>query len=360
MKTDVNEKEIDEAELAAKEHALVSKGVTYLEPNAIRWMNKRRANSGNSAPTTHIPPARALQLRAIFKGLDFDQSESLEIDELKEAVEYVAASDTSSDPVFKDTRKIIKFFKSMDTDGNGNVDFQEFLAGMTGTNDKEEDQNQSEKLQQAFFDFANKHRRQKILESVQVKNNKDVEKYQQFMTLFSINYFKDEYYNETVAEKIERIKRDAKKDAAIINNEAHQKARKNEFARARTAAMQIESERLQKLPVQLRGRSQATSFALKSGNVDDAEYIARKIDSDFNKSLSQYSLHNERTYVPSGTKSTSLKSLRLFAMSEAQNNKINRISSFSSLPVLPPVSIKERQNASQAKAAARRAGASKK
>ena len=35
------------------------------------------------------------------------------------------------------------------------------------------------------------------------------------MTLFSINYFKDEHYNETVTGKIERIKKEAKRDAAI-------------------------------------------------------------------------------------------------------------------------------------------------
>ena len=64
-------------------------------------------------------------------GLDVDGSGSIDLKELREAVSYVAANDTSKDPIFKDPQKLIEFFNSMDTDGNGAVDFNEFLTGMT-------------------------------------------------------------------------------------------------------------------------------------------------------------------------------------------------------------------------------------
>jgi hypothetical protein len=324
-------------EQKAQEMALLSKNVSLLDTNAIRWMNKRKPRISQSV-VTHIPPARALELRSIFKGLDFDNSGTLEIDELKQAVEYVAAADKSGDPVFKDPKKIISFFRSMDADGNGNVDFNEFLNGMTSTADpSSEGANASEKLQDAFFSFANKHRRQKILDNVQVVDNRDVEKYKMFMTLFSINYFKDEHYNESVAEKIDRLKREAKRDAAVINSEGHQKARKREFSRSREAAMLFEQEKSQYISADRYARANATLGALEQSHIADAHFIASKIDRQIRRNASLTNLRNQKTFVPNSLGTTSMKTMRLFAINEAQSAKLNRTSSFSSIPILPPV-----------------------
>ena len=81
---------------------------SYLSADAIRWMNKRRPGAGTSS-TMHILPSRALQLRQIFKGLDFDNSGSIDIEELKEAVNFVARKDKSSDKVIQDPKKVCKF-----------------------------------------------------------------------------------------------------------------------------------------------------------------------------------------------------------------------------------------------------------
>ena len=78
---------------------------SYLSADAIRWMNKRRPGAGTSS-TMHILPSRALQLRQIFKGLDFDDSGSIDIEELKEAVNFVARKDKSSDKVIADPKKV--------------------------------------------------------------------------------------------------------------------------------------------------------------------------------------------------------------------------------------------------------------
>jgi hypothetical protein len=76
---------------------------SYLTPDALRWMNKRRANAGSSV--AHITPSRALQLRAIFRGLDFDGSGEISLDELKEAVQYVADADDGGEPLFHNVCK---------------------------------------------------------------------------------------------------------------------------------------------------------------------------------------------------------------------------------------------------------------
>eukprot|EP01035_Chromulina_nebulosa_P036041 gene36041-48498_t len=66
--------------------------MTFLSPEAIRWMNKRKP-SASYGGAAHILPSRALQLRSIFKGLDVDGSGSIDLNELRDAVGYVAAND---------------------------------------------------------------------------------------------------------------------------------------------------------------------------------------------------------------------------------------------------------------------------
>jgi hypothetical protein len=107
--------------------------VSFLTPEAISWMNKRRPNASNMKK--HVNPSRVLQLRAVFNGLDFDGSGELTLEELKEAVDFVSKNNDGGPPIFEDPEKMKQFFKDMDTDGSGAIDFQEFLVGMTSTGD---------------------------------------------------------------------------------------------------------------------------------------------------------------------------------------------------------------------------------
>ena len=68
--------------------------VSYLSADSVRWMNKRRPKGG-SAAAVHVLPSRALQLSHIFKGLDFDDSKTIDIEELKVRKRYLpSASET--------------------------------------------------------------------------------------------------------------------------------------------------------------------------------------------------------------------------------------------------------------------------
>jgi len=189
-------------------------------------------------------PSRALQLRSIFKGLDLDGSGSIDLKELKAAVEYVCQHDTSADPIFKDPTKLIDFFISMDTDGNGAVDFNEFLAGMTaeGTSGTGGGDAGHEALQQIFYDFANKHRRQRLVDRVSSDRVSDLDKLDDMMKLFGISYFKDENYNETVEERIIRVTAEAKRDMKMMLSGPQKVIRRHEVMRAREASMILDNK----------------------------------------------------------------------------------------------------------------------
>lgn len=82
--------------------------ISFLSADAVRWINKRQ-HASNGVVGARVMPARALQLREIFQGLDFDNSGSIDISELKEAIEYVAKSSAAGDtPMLKDPEKLSK------------------------------------------------------------------------------------------------------------------------------------------------------------------------------------------------------------------------------------------------------------
>lgn len=150
--------------------------VSFLTPEAFGWMNKRRPNAKSSAAKEHIPPSKALMLKQIFRGLDFDGSGEISLDELKEAISYVAGNHLEGEkPIFDDVEKITKFFEAMDTDGSGAVDFNEFLVAMTSQG-KDSASTDMNRMQHAFKDFAKKHRRQKLIDRLEDKTLDDLDR----------------------------------------------------------------------------------------------------------------------------------------------------------------------------------------
>ena len=132
-----------------------------------------------------------------------------------------------------------QFFDAMDTDGSGTVDFQEFLLAMTsqgGGNGKN-----NERLQQAFFEFANKHRRQKLLETLSDSSLSDLQRLEEGRKLFAINFFKEEGQSaHTVEDQIKKIIRDAKKERRELHADSW-KERQKELVRCRKAAIYFKS-----------------------------------------------------------------------------------------------------------------------
>jgi hypothetical protein len=179
---------LSEEDIKKHEEAQNRRAFTYLSGDAVRWMQKRKPKASSSA-SSFIPPQRVLQLRSIFRGLDFDGSGEIDITELKDAVKYVAQADAGGGkPMIENPDEIVSLFESMDIDGNGSVDFDEFLLGMTSSGAG----NVSGKMANAFFDFANQHRRQQIVDKINDTKSDPLSRYDELRKLYNMQYLKAE------------------------------------------------------------------------------------------------------------------------------------------------------------------------
>ena len=81
---------IQEEEDGGGDEMVNNKSVSFLSSDAISWMNKHRPRAMNGlAQQSHLTPAQALHYRSIFKGLDFDGSGGISLEEMEEAISYV-------------------------------------------------------------------------------------------------------------------------------------------------------------------------------------------------------------------------------------------------------------------------------
>lgn len=228
-----------QVEIQKQEEMMNRRAFSFLSGSQVRWMSKRKPNASNSAKT-YIPPSRVLQLRSIFKGLDFDGSGEISLQELKDAVSYVAASKTGTGPpLIKDPVGISKLFESMDIDGNGVVDFEEFLLGMTA-NSADGDASAVKDvagMQQAFYEFANQHRRQMIIDKMKDESVPVTERYDEFRKLYAIKFIKEDASGGVSTEDlIKQAKRDAAQEKGEMAS-ASRVIRQREIARSRAAGI---------------------------------------------------------------------------------------------------------------------------
>ena len=142
--------------------------ITTLSTDTIRWIKRRRVmEAKHRVAITHF---REGQLREIFDGLDFDSTGIIDLAELKNAVQY--AEDElkgKKGPSFKD---VAKMFDAMDEDGNGEVDYHEFMISMTGSSKSFIDQASEqdvEKLRAKFKEYAIKKKREYFVKAIDDK-----------------------------------------------------------------------------------------------------------------------------------------------------------------------------------------------
>ncbi len=306
---DEDNMQLSEEEIVAQQEAQNRRAFSYLTPDAIRWMQKRRPAADSNAKN-FIPPMRVLQLRSIFRGLDFDGSGEIDISELKDAVRFVANADTGSGPpLIEKPEEIVELFESMDIDKNGTVDFNEFLVGMTSSSAS--GSLGSAKMANAFFDFANQHRRQTIVDKVTDTKLNTLDRYDELRKLYNMKYLKDEPRDGTVEDILEEIKRNAAQQKKEMNAAA-EKYRRAELNRARAAAIYFDNE--ESGPV-LKGRStfqieqrnkrgaldkSAVSKSLKNltGDAVTDNTTLRRVNRKVLGKLCQYTMDEEETFTP--------------------------------------------------------------
>lgn len=190
MKNSASNTDISSSNGGNGEEKLV-KNMTSLSPDTIKWMNSRRPLNQSVAKPQHISPHRAAQLKDIFDGLDFDGGGEIDLQEFKEAIAFVE-SRSNGPSIFGDPKKVKEIFIEMDADGSGTVDFDEFVTALTsdsksGTNTG----NELSKLQTTFYEFANMHRRQNVLDKIADRKSDDPNRYKEFDRLFRMEYFVD-------------------------------------------------------------------------------------------------------------------------------------------------------------------------
>jgi hypothetical protein len=303
-----------------------SKSVSFLPPTTLRWLNKRRPPDEHSAKV--MSASRAIQLRNVFNSLDFDGGGEIELDELKEAIYFVARPREGGPPLIEDPEKITKFFESMDVDGNGAVDFSEFLYGMTSG---EEDDTRMQKMQQAFYEFANLHNRQSILDAVDDDTVSDLEKFEKMKTLFSIKFLQEEEGVKSVEEQIKHAQSLARKEMKEMNS-ANKKARSTEMARARKAAIHFQNEMANK-----RREPMSVELAIAKSNVSDLYGATKRSEKILESHLSHFPLDaRANTYQANLEKTAS--QMKFGALLESQRIKGGLTAK--SL-MLPPISIRK-------------------
>ena len=291
---------VDEDELTE------SKSVSFLPPDTIAWMNKHRPLCGVTARQTHLTPAKALHFRAIFRGLDFDGSGTISLDEMAEAIEYVGKHEPEC---VQHPDEINKFFRSMDVDGNGAIDLGEFLMAMSM-----EESDENEKMQVAFFNFARTHRRKLLSDNLNNKSIEDSKKYRDFLHLFNVHEFSEKAPGST-EEQCRLYKIQAKLDKKNLGNKII-RLRKLELSRSNSALLNLSIEKV---------KDEALSIdrLIKDSNLpeDQEEKVSKQAQSLFVSKLTKFKLPKRDTYAPSLSTIRSTSSYPMTALQLVRNMK---------------------------------------
>lgn len=361
----------DEATLASTsekamievEKSALAKAVTFLNSDTIRWMNKRHAHKGNSM-AAHVLPSRALQLREIFKNLDYDHSGSIDINEMREAVQYVSALESTngpmSDPIFKDPKKLVEFFTSMDINNDGTVDFNEFLIAMTSDSNSDISRNKTLRLQNAFYEFAMKHRRQKILDSIKYQggansldgsvsnlhttkpSSSDLQRYEELKHLFSLQYFRIEDVDLSLHDELNRVKQEALSQQKELFTPEYKARKKLEISRARAASMKIQSDRRQYRAVAAPSSGSGVSLLEQEENIFATRM--RTVEQEVREAFAEYPLAPATsTHVPSMasmSKAPTSGQIRKLAQAQIVDIQSEKFRKAHLPPIVPPVSRK--------------------
>mmetsp|Transcript_20080 Transcript_20080/g.28860 ORF Transcript_20080/g.28860 Transcript_20080/m.28860 type:complete len:369 (-) Transcript_20080:125-1231(-) len=310
-----------------EEHAV--KNMTLLAPDSIRWMNKRRPLNQAVSKPQHISPHRASQLRDMFDGLDFDGGGEIDLKEFKEAINYVTAR-SKGPSILGDPKQINQIFVEMDADGSGTVDFDEFVTALTsdsksGTNSG----NELGKLQTTFYEFANMHRRQNILDKISDPKSEDAQRYKEFDRLFGVQYFVDGDEEVSLEEKLGKAALEAQREKRKLRR--YYEARNAEVARARAADLLLRSEKGGKPGLHASRNYLEPHTSIRDINELSASYKRR---AQYCKRMGAFGI-KKQTYVPSLSKSDQSIKHQLTVLKDLKSER----SRGNLLP--PPISVKQ-------------------
>lgn len=140
--------------------------VSSLSSDTLKWVKKRR--SIDSQQKVVLSYHREKQLRTIFQGIDVNGHGFIDLADITEAVEYVKQK-LKGIKGMEQFQNIQEIFSSMDEDGDGTVDFQEFTTAMTGSSKSVMDSASEyniEKMYLAFIEFGTMKFRKFAIENI--------------------------------------------------------------------------------------------------------------------------------------------------------------------------------------------------
>ena len=148
----------------------------------------------------------------------------------------------NGEPLFDNPKAILEFFRQMDTDGGGTVDFGEFAIGMTNCPGGK-GSNSVVRLQEAFMKYSTDIQRTAILNKATNPNFSDVDQYNAMKKLFEVPYAgrKDDvdvYTEDKIRVAYKRFEGTDKTIRDITNDD-----RQKEYQRSRAAKVYFDYDR---------------------------------------------------------------------------------------------------------------------
>lgn len=193
---------------------------SLLNPDTIRWINKKQSNKSNSLKAYLFPPL-ALQIYEMLNRRESEFAGNSRIAELHSAVKYVVEYYHLEATVKKEAEDPDpegSFLNGyVGSDRSGGVEFAEYLAlnvdrvGEDVVNSEGEVCNKAGDIQHltmrklrlhaAFDELCNYIRRKRIDHKLRQSSESDVDKYNSMVELFGINYFKTNSFENSVTKQ---------------------------------------------------------------------------------------------------------------------------------------------------------------
>ena len=136
--------------------------------DSIRWINKRKINITDRV-THGTPRSRIAELKKLFDAFDRHGEGEINIGILQEGVREILSSHPKIKGLIRDEDYVQRFFFNMDTNGDGSIDFSEFLAVMGGEIDRNEFSQFIDTFEEVLFEYSKNFRRKSVTENLQPK-----------------------------------------------------------------------------------------------------------------------------------------------------------------------------------------------
>ena len=219
--------------------------LSTLDAHTVRWLNRRKTVKGPLAAFYKYQTtlANALPYKPIFRGLDTADEGDIELADIEDVIKKLSKPPRPGEErLFDDPKAILNFFREMDTDGGGTVDFGEFAIGMTNCPGGKE-ANGVVRLQEAFMKYSSDIQRLAILKRATNPTVSDLDRFNAMKKLFEVAVTDNQDIEGVTTEDVTRnaYRRFEKTQQEV--REQIRDQRHKDFERARTARVFFDYEK---------------------------------------------------------------------------------------------------------------------